>query len=142
MNTQAEIRRNNLLKIADAYEKQCDLADAIGFTAGYASHLLTGHKVIGEKVARKIEAKLGLDSLSLDIDHDFISNEKIIDSLNTIKVSPDELCLINLLRDLTSIQRKKLVESAKEFKSENVIAFNELAHKYIPKIQSTTHAHA
>jgi hypothetical protein len=140
MNAQSEIRRQNLLKIADAYEKQCDLADAIGFTAGYASHLLTGHKTIGEKVARKIEGKLGLATHSLDVDADSSDGVEnaVLDGLNTVKVAPDELCLLNLLRDLTPKQRKRLIESAKEFKNENMENYFELKSRY----DSHTNAHA
>jgi transcriptional regulator with XRE-family HTH domain len=140
MNTDAETRRKNLLKIAGAYNKQHELADAIGFTAGYASHLLTGHKSIGEKVARKIEDKLGLAKYSLDIDTDSNGDAQdiVLDGLNTVRVAPDELCLLNLLRDLTSKQRKRLIDAAKEFKSENVENYFELKGRF----DNNTHAHA
>jgi len=62
----SEIRQYNFQKIAENFVSQRVLADAIDSTPGYVNQLLTGHRGIGEKAARKIEAKLKLTYLALD----------------------------------------------------------------------------
>jgi plasmid maintenance system antidote protein VapI len=62
----SDIRRHNFQKIADKYETQSVLADELEFSSAYVSHLITGHRNIGEKTARKIETKLKLHYLALD----------------------------------------------------------------------------
>lgn len=62
----SKIRQRNFQKIADQYPAQIELANALDITPGYVNQLLTGHRNIGEKTARKIETRLKLDYLSLD----------------------------------------------------------------------------
>jgi len=64
----SEIRRINLQKLSDRYEKQREFADVVDLTPAYINHLLTGYRNMGEKTARKIEAKLKLPHLALDND--------------------------------------------------------------------------
>lgn len=66
MKTISEIRQHNFQKIADSFISHRVLADALDTTPGYVSQLLTGHRGIGEKTARKIEVKLNLNHLMLD----------------------------------------------------------------------------
>jgi len=62
------IRIENLKAIANTYESQKELADDLDYTPGYINHLLVGHRNIGEKVARKIEASLRKPHGWLDVD--------------------------------------------------------------------------
>jgi len=62
------IRRQRLVQLISKYPTQQKLADEIGVTNGYISQLVRGHREIGEKMARKIEAKLGLADGYLDND--------------------------------------------------------------------------
>ena len=52
-------RLNNLLKLISEYGSQAKLADAVGCTPSVISQLVTGHRDIGEKLARKIESGAG-----------------------------------------------------------------------------------
>lgn len=110
VNTDAEIRRKNLNKICATFETQQELANVIGTTVGYLNHLLGGYRSIGEKAARKIETSLGLDKYSLDINVGAIESPIIVAS----NVAPEELWVLNLLRDLTEAQRKLVIEYAKK----------------------------
>lgn len=138
MKTTTEIRLENFKKIAATFKSQRELADVLGESTGYINQLLHGKRGIGEKVARKFEEKLRMSHLALDVDSiPTISGETEFKSpVEAVEVSPDELGIINLLRDLTSTQRKNVVEIAKEFKHQNRTAFAELSHRY------NHHAHA
>lgn len=65
-----EIRLINLKKLESRYKTQVELAEAIDFSTGYLNHLMTGHRNIGEKTARKIESKLDLPRGWMDNLHD------------------------------------------------------------------------
>jgi transcriptional regulator with XRE-family HTH domain len=133
-----EVRLANFKKIAGTYKTQREFADALNESAGYVNQLLHGKRGIGEKVARKIEESLRMPRGALDVEQ--VSTEAIefqSPAVAPIEVTSEELGVINLLRDLTSTQRKKLMDYAKEFKSENRVAFSELGHRY----SNNTHAH-
>jgi phage repressor protein C with HTH and peptisase S24 domain len=68
MDKTKEIRRINLQKIEQTYDTQAELADRLEIAPAYLNHLLTGHRPIGEKTARKIENRLNLPYLSLDFE--------------------------------------------------------------------------
>lgn len=61
-----EIRKNNLKKIIETYPSQQAFAEKIERSTAQVSAWLGGWKNIGEKLARNIENKLGLDIYSLD----------------------------------------------------------------------------
>lgn len=62
----AMIRVNNLRSLVRRYESQQAFADAAKLGVQYLNQLLKGHRNIGEKTARKIEASLKLDPGWLD----------------------------------------------------------------------------
>ncbi len=73
----SDVRRNNLKAIAEKYKSQKELAEAIGLNPAQLNQLIVDrgsdseggnkrYRNIGEKLARKIEAKLGLEDLFLD----------------------------------------------------------------------------
>jgi|GEM_PF-2625419 len=128
MNTDAEIRRKNLNKIRATFDTQQELADVMGTTVGYLNHLLGGYRTIGEKAARKIEMSLGLEKYALDIDADAEVIESPIIVANN--VAPEELCVLNLLRDLTDTQRKLVIEYAKNIKTSNKQVISQLKQRY------------
>lgn len=80
-----EIRQHNLTLIAGRYPSQRVLADLLGYSPGYLNQLITGHRSIGEKVARKIEVLTKKQFLWLDIWHS-LENETSLD--NNITDSP------------------------------------------------------
>lgn len=61
-----EIRRKNLNKIALECGSQREFADKLDQTPGYINQLLSGHRSIGEKAARKIERTLNLEKYELE----------------------------------------------------------------------------
>ncbi len=62
----ATTRRTNLKRLVSNYETQQEFADAALMGPQYLSQLIHGHREIGEKTARKIEAALGLECGYLD----------------------------------------------------------------------------
>jgi transcriptional regulator with XRE-family HTH domain len=64
----ADIRRRNLQLLVDKYESQQEVADIVKISPQYLSQLLSGHRNIGEKTARKIEAAVKIPRLTLDIE--------------------------------------------------------------------------
>ena len=135
MKTTTEIRLENFKKIAATFKTQRELSDALGESTGFINQLLHGRRGIGDKVARKFEEKLRLNRLSLDVDSIPIECDEIKNPVESIEVTPEELGIINLLRDLNSLQRQRILNSAKEFKKENAITFNELGKKYTSQLQ-------
>jgi transcriptional regulator with XRE-family HTH domain len=59
-------RVDNLRKLIAEYGSQAKLADAVGCTPSVISQLMTGHREVGEKLARKIESGAGRPPLWLD----------------------------------------------------------------------------
>lgn len=89
MKEMSEIRLTNLKRIANKYESQRELSDALDLTPAYLNHLMTGYRNIGEKTARKIEARLDLPRGWLDIARNGISDitdvevqDKLIHDIN------------------------------------------------------------
>lgn len=60
------IRLNNLRQLVAKYESQQAFADVAGLSVQYLNQLLTGHRNIGEKTARKIETSVKLEQGYLD----------------------------------------------------------------------------
>ena len=60
------IRLNNLRRLVAGYESQQAFAEVAGLSVQYLNQLLGGHRNIGEKTARKIEAALRLELGWLD----------------------------------------------------------------------------
>jgi len=78
------------------YETQAEFADVLGMAPAYLSHLLTGHRNIGEKKAREIEIKLRLPRLALDID-EAIQQGQLDDVEGTIEAAFHRIDLSELL---------------------------------------------
>lgn len=74
MNPQADIRRANLHLLMRRYDKQVVLAEALGLAPAFMSALLSGERNMGEKLARKVEQRLGESSGWLDQPHDALGN--------------------------------------------------------------------
>jgi SOS-response transcriptional repressor LexA len=87
MDTMSEIRRLNLKRLASA-SSQVEFAEQAGLSTAYLNHLLTGYRNIGEKTARKIERKLGIDLMSLD-KNPVATPIKKISGYNNIEPGPD-----------------------------------------------------
>lgn len=63
-----EIRLHNLRRIVSRYETQQAVASEVGLSGQYLNQLLSGHRNLGEKTARKIERALRLTPGELDAD--------------------------------------------------------------------------
>ena len=63
-----EIRLHNLRRIVSRYETHQAVASEAGLSGQYLNQLLSGHRNIGEKTARKIERALRLTPGELDRD--------------------------------------------------------------------------
>jgi plasmid maintenance system antidote protein VapI len=96
MKEVTEIRQLNLKKMEVHYGSQVALADILDSTTARINHLLTGHRNIGEKTARKFEALLKKPSGWMDFIHDesSINNQDIVD---LSKYSDDQRRLISVL---------------------------------------------
>lgn len=62
----AEIRRSNLRRLVGRYESQLAFAEHAKLGVQYLNQLLSSHRNMGEKTARKIETALKLDLGWLD----------------------------------------------------------------------------
>lgn len=63
------IRRENLRRLRKKDENQREQADRLGISPAYLSQIMTGHRDLGEKVAREIEVQIGLPPFWLDQPH-------------------------------------------------------------------------
>lgn len=79
--TEHELRRRNLAALIGTERGAiADFAEKVGYSDGYISQLLSGHRNIGEKVARKIEKAIGVRTKLLDeTDPQYESNGAIED---------------------------------------------------------------
>jgi hypothetical protein len=96
MKEVTEIRQLNLKKLEVYYGSQVALADILGSTPARVNHLLTGHRNIGEKVARKFELALKKPQGWMDSIHDdsATNNPDIID---LSKYNEDQQRVIRML---------------------------------------------
>jgi hypothetical protein len=71
-----ETRKENLLKLAEPFKTQTDFAHACGVSFAQLMQVLktsrqgTPIRMVGEKLARRIEANLALEPRWLDVSHD------------------------------------------------------------------------
>lgn len=72
-------RRHNLKRIVSSYPSQVAFAGAVGKTPQQIGGMLTGSKSFGSRIARELEAKLGLEPGVLDHqqDSDFVRISEI-----------------------------------------------------------------
>ena len=71
-----QVRLLNLRKLIAEFGSQAKLADTVGITASVISQLVTGHRDIGEKLARKIESGSGRPALWLDKSSNGVEEER------------------------------------------------------------------
>lgn len=129
MKTLHEIRRDNLKVINNTYEKQVDFADRLSLASNYLNQLLTGHRNIGEKIARKIETSLKLEPYALDRDPNAF-NEPPADYLITQpQLNDTQKILLELFDALPYIEQQKLIDSLKEQKIYWDTIYNELSSR-------------
>ena len=61
-----EIRRYHLRRLLAGYSTQRKFAEATGLASAHISQMVTGHREMGDSVARRIEEALGLAFGTLD----------------------------------------------------------------------------
>lgn len=61
------IRRNNLRALIARHGSQKQLADDAGLSVAHVSHMNTGHRAVGDKIARQVEQQLGLPFGWMDV---------------------------------------------------------------------------
>lgn len=63
------IRLRNLLSLAEQYPRNIDFCERVKMNPTYFSQIKSGKKAIGDEIARKVEAHLGLDRGFIDVMH-------------------------------------------------------------------------
>lgn len=113
-----KIRIRNLKNLIDKAKSQAKLADTIGVTASVISQLATGHRPLGEKLARKIELAAGRNPLWLDQDHDQdpADRQKQRDEVQALLEASTAEELRELLDDLNQLDETQLATVAKMVK--------------------------
>ncbi|MDA9090776.1 helix-turn-helix domain-containing protein [Porticoccaceae bacterium] len=101
------IRVQNLRELIAEFGSQAKLADAVGCTASVISQLVTGHRDVGEKLARKIEKGASKPPLWLDsLQHSGVAEPLALYqgsvSLKELWESTSEEERAEFLRDLAS----------------------------------------
>lgn len=64
-----QTRLRNLLSLAEHYRRNIDFCERIEMNPTYFSQIKSGKKAVGDEIARKVEALLGLDRGYLDVAH-------------------------------------------------------------------------
>lgn len=102
-----EMRKRNLLVLVGRYGRQQALADAVGLSVQYINQMLSGHRSIGEKTARKIEAALQLPFGWMDVDSSGADTNtvKAVSESEVVEVSKDVLRLARAIQSLSADQR-------------------------------------
>lgn len=62
-------RKNNLIHLIDKYGGQSPLARSSGTSQSYINHIIGNRRNLGEKLCRKIEENLKLESGWMDSNH-------------------------------------------------------------------------
>ncbi len=92
-----EIRLINLLTLAKRYGQDVEFCKRIDMNPSYLPQLKARSKSIGDKVARKVEEKLGLERGYMDVVHDVQSLPDAIPAADVMSVAysiesmPDEV---------------------------------------------------
>ena len=107
MKTIREIRRDNLIRLAQSYKSKRKFASDMGLAPAHMNQLLSGARDMGEEVARRIEDALGLTPGS-------ISTEPGTNPLSLIKdeMPADELKLLSDYRRMSPRHQEMLRETA------------------------------
>lgn len=116
MNIQIEVvRQQNLSRLLTRYRRQQAMADAIGMSVQYLNQLFLGKRNLGEKMARKIETKLGLERGWLDVPEgeEMTPNEVAATLLK--KMTPDQVKLLLQYQRLSPTHQVMLQETAASY---------------------------
>lgn len=97
----ARARRKRLNILLERYGKQVVLAEALDAPPTFINHLLTGHRGMGEEVARKYERKLSLPAYWFDADAEDENNPR--NELHALLdlVSEDDIDELKVLLEMT-----------------------------------------
>ncbi len=104
------MRKRNLLVLVGRYGRQQALADAVSLSVQYINQMLSGHRSIGEKTARKIEAALQLPHGWMDVDSSSVADTpsdplRLVADTEVVEVSKDVLRLACAIQSLSVDQR-------------------------------------
>jgi len=118
-----DVRKRNLLSLVRQYGRQQALADAVSLSVQYINQMVSGHRTIGEKTARKIEKALSLAPGWMDVDSDVAAPRDLMkvvaanDDLvkvaavnddDVVEVSRESLALLRMLNSLSEKDRATL----------------------------------
>ena len=103
--TTFDMRKRNLSVLVRRYGRQQALADAVGLSVQYINQMLSGHRTIGEKTARKIEKGLCLVPGWMDADSDsdmaaLGDMVKVAANDDVVEVSRESLALLRMIDSL------------------------------------------
>lgn len=76
-----EIRLRNLLELASGYKRFAEFCEKIDMSPSYFSQIKSGTKDIGDKIARKVEVRLGIPRGYLDVPHQQVPAGDTSDSI-------------------------------------------------------------
>jgi hypothetical protein len=116
MNVPIEaVRKQNLSRLLTRYQRQQALADAVGMSVQYLNQLFVGKRNLGEKLARKIEMKLGLERGWLDVPEgeETAPSEVVATLLNNM--TPDQVKLLLQYQRLSPAHQAMLQETAASY---------------------------
>jgi len=102
-------RRRHLLALIKQEGSNKQLARRLGMGAGYLSHLKTGRTNIGEKMARRIEEKMGMPRGAMDIAPGEV--QQINDLLEVVPREQALNCILNYLPRMEPPQQKAVLEA-------------------------------
>lgn len=98
-----DMRKRNLSVLVRRYGRQQALADAVGLSVQYINQMLSGHRTIGEKTARKIEKGLCLAPGWMDVDSDAAAPGdmvKVAANDDVVEVRRESLALLQMIDSL------------------------------------------
>ena len=108
-----DVRKRNLLSLVRRYGRQQALADAVSLSVQYINQMVSGHRTIGEKTARKIEKALSLAPGWMDVDSDVAAPRDLVkvaavNDDDVVEVSRESLALLRMLNSLSEKDRATL----------------------------------
>jgi transcriptional regulator with XRE-family HTH domain len=120
------IRLRNLRFLVEQTESIADFARKYLLDPTYISQLLNGHRSIGEKAARNLELKIGLEPDWLDREpgkeHKPISSPEVL-------LTPRERAMVGLFQGLTEAQQDEVMRHIQKQEQKNREVLEQLSHR-------------
>jgi hypothetical protein len=126
-----EIRRANLARLVNQAGTQRKLAEQTDSDALHVSQMMTGRRNMGDKVARRIEAKLGLPHGWMDAPQ--AETPAVAEALALYRVDPSvQARLLTLFEKLTQDQQEQFIKEITAAAKTNEIIIREVGPRLHP----------